>query len=63
MTGLSFTVARMETTDTTGWWHCPGCGVDAELEFEPGVGADPTAQPCPDCAEPMLERLPWEVAA
>jgi hypothetical protein len=53
----------METTDTTGWWHCPGCGVDAELEFEPGAGAEPTAQPCPDCAEPMLERLPWEVAA
>ncbi|MGI5125174.1 hypothetical protein ACQEVB_00025 [Pseudonocardia sp. CA-107938] len=52
----------METTDTTGWWHCPGCGVDAELELD-AVAAEPTTQPCPDCAEPMLERQPWGVAA
>ncbi|MDN5861015.1 MAG: hypothetical protein L0H84_20610 [Pseudonocardia sp.] len=53
----------METTDTTGWWHCPGCGVDAELEIDPAVGAELTAQPCPDCTEPMRERSLWVVAA
>lgn len=50
----------METTDTTGWWHCPGCGVDAELD----AATEPsTTQPCPDCNEPMLEPSLWVVAA
>jgi hypothetical protein len=50
----------METTDINGWWHCPGCGVDAELD---GTTEPSTAQPCPDCNEPMLERSHWVVAA
>ena len=54
----------METTDTTGWWACAGCGVDAELDVGL-VEAELTgcAVPCPDCGEPMTERQVWEVAA
>ena len=63
MTGVSFSVAAMDTTDTTAWWQCPGCGVEAELALESVVTAGPAAQPCPDCGEAMVERLPWEVAA
>jgi len=37
-------------TNTTGWWSCPGCDVDAELP-EALTGYE---VPCPDCAEPML---------
>jgi hypothetical protein len=41
----------MDTTNTTGWWSCPGCGVDAEL---PEVDLAGYEVPCPDCAEPMV---------
>ena len=41
----------MDTTNTTGWWSCPGCGVDAELAEPDLTGYE---VPCPDCAEPML---------
>lgn len=60
MTGLSFTLWRMLTTNTTGWWNCTGCGADAEL-----AGADLTGYevPCPDCGEPMIQWRQWDVAA
>lgn len=41
----------METTNTTGWWSCPGCDVDAELPESSFAGYE---VPCPDCAEPMV---------
>ena len=41
----------METTDTTAWWSCTGCGVDAELAAADLIGYE---VPCPDCAEPMV---------
>ncbi len=48
----------METTNTTGWWSCQGCGVDAEL---PEFDLSGYEVPCPDCTEPMV--LWREVAA
>ncbi|MEJ3652842.1 hypothetical protein WEH80_07655 [Actinomycetes bacterium KLBMP 9759] len=50
----------METTNTTGWWNCLGCGVEAEL-----AGAEPAGceVPCPDCGAPMTQWRQWETAA
>lgn len=46
----------METTNTTGWWNCFGCEVDAELT-EPHLAGYEV--PCPDCAEPMVLVREW----
>jgi uncharacterized paraquat-inducible protein A len=60
MTAVSFTIGPMDTTVTTGWWDCPGCGVEAELP----TGATAGWQvPCPDCGEAMAEQWRWETAA
>lgn len=61
MTGVSFTIGRMDaTTSTTVWWACPECGVDAELPGPQGAG---TAEPCPDCTADMAEQWRWDNAA
>jgi hypothetical protein len=41
----------METTNTTGWWSCLSCDVDAELPESSLAGYE---VPCPDCTEPMV---------
>jgi hypothetical protein len=50
----------MDTTITTGWWMCTGCGVEAELPVSATSGCE---VPCPDCAEPMAERWRWDALA
>jgi hypothetical protein len=60
MTGVSFSIGGMDTTNTTGWWGCSGCSVDAELPVSATAGCQ---VPCPDCGEPMTESWSWETAA
>jgi hypothetical protein len=50
----------MDTTITTGWWGCAGCGVDAELPVAATAGCE---VPCPDCGDPMTENWRWESVA
>jgi hypothetical protein len=50
----------MDTTITTGWWGCAGCGVEAELPVTATVGCE---VPCPDCGEPMAEKWRWDAMA
>jgi predicted RNA-binding Zn-ribbon protein involved in translation (DUF1610 family) len=50
----------MDTTITTGWWACIGCGVEAELPVTATAGCE---VPCPDCGEPMTENWRWEAVA
>jgi predicted RNA-binding Zn-ribbon protein involved in translation (DUF1610 family) len=50
----------MDTTSTTGWWRCPGCGVEAELPVGAVLGCQ---LPCPDCGEAMIEQWRWDAAA
>jgi uncharacterized paraquat-inducible protein A len=50
----------MDTTITTGWWSCPGCGVEVEL---PTTAASGCTVPCPDCGEAMSEQWQWDAAA
>jgi hypothetical protein len=60
MTGVSFSIGDVDTTNTTGWWSCPGCGVEAELSAGATAGCE---VPCPDCAGPMVEQWYWDAAA
>lgn len=60
MTGVSFTMAVMETTITTGWWTCSGCAVEAELPTTVTTGCE---VPCPDCGSGMYEQWRWDAAA
>jgi hypothetical protein len=50
----------MDTTITTGWWTCPGCGVEAELPVPVMTNWE---VPCPDCGAPMIEQWRWDAAA
>jgi hypothetical protein len=50
----------VDATNTTGWWSCTDCGIEAELS----AGATGGCQvPCPDCAGPMVEQWNWDAAA
>lgn len=60
MTGVSFTIDAMETTNTTGWWSCPDCVIDVEL---PLVATSGCEVPCPDCGAVMSEQWRWDVMA
>lgn len=50
----------METTDTTGWWNCQCCDIDAELTGADQIGYE---VPCPDCGQPMTQWRQWHTAA
>jgi predicted RNA-binding Zn-ribbon protein involved in translation (DUF1610 family) len=60
MTVVSFSLEAMDTTNTTGWWMCTGCGVEAELPVTATAGCE---VPCPDCGEAMSESWRWDVLA
>jgi predicted RNA-binding Zn-ribbon protein involved in translation (DUF1610 family) len=60
MTVVSFSIGAMDTTITTGWWVCTGCGVEAELPITATAGCE---VPCPDCGEAMGESWRWEAVA
>jgi len=47
----------MDTTNTTGWWTCSDCGVDAAL---PALDTAGFLVGCPDCDGVMAEQWHWE---